>query len=858
MDTPPRFGALLRRYRAAAGLTQAELAERAGLSVRGIADLERGARTAPFPRTVRQLAEVLGLGADERALLLAARNRASDAHRDAGGAARGQDLPRPPTPLIGREHELQVLRQRLLRGPARLLTLTGTGGTGKTRLALAVLSELREAFAHGVWFVDLVAIREPELVLPAIARVLGVHHTGRRPIREVLDQFLRHKQLLLVLDNCEQVLAAGPDIAAVLDRCPDVQVLATSREPLRLRGEQLFPVPPLGLPPADAALPLHALSVAPAVALFVQRAQDLQPDFRLAAETARPVAELCRRLDGLPLAIELAAAHVTVLPPAALLTRLARRLDLLRARTQDVPARHQTLRAAIDWSHDLLSESERAVFRRLAVFAGGGTLEAAEVVCQAGGTERIDVLGHLESLANKGLIQCEDMEGQSRVAMLETIREYAAEALAQSAEVAAVRQAHAAYYLALAESTEPLLHGAAQVTWFRRLDREAANFRAALTWFAEGLDDHVAEGALRLCGALWWYWHVRGDHAQAREVVGPLLALPAAQRPTWGRARALATYGVMTWGTGDATAALALYDESLGLLRPLEDARTVAEVLMHRAVAASSTGDLARATKACAEALALARAVGAAHIASSALSILGSVALLQGDLATGHDRLHEALMISRRGEDAFGMALALDGLGAIARRQGDAARARPLYEEALALFHALGERPNVAAVLASLGEVALAQSDHATARSRFRESLVVYQEMGSARGVGVALAGLANLAAAEGQPTRALRLAGAAAALADAPGVAFEVFGQRAADANLASARQALGDAAAEVAWAAGQTMRPDDAVRYALAREEAGARAACTAHGMVGNAVGTSTVERADAAGARAAGRWS
>ena len=817
MDRQPGFGELLRRYRAAAGLTQEELAERAGLSARGIADLERGVRTAPYPRTVRQLAEVLGLGADERGVLLSARSRAHEARRDPGGTAPGHVLPLPPTPLVGRERELDELRKRLLDERVRLLTLTGTGGTGKTRLALAVAAELRETVAQGVWFIDLIPIREPQLVLPAIARVLGVHHAGRRPIREALEQFLRDKQLLLVLDNCEQVLAAGPEIGALVERCPDVQVLATSREPLRLRSERLFPVPPLGVPPLDAGLPLNAVSAAPAVVLFVQRAQDVQPDFRLVDETVRPVAELCRRLDGLPLAIELAAAHVTVLPPAALLTRMERRLDLLRARTQDAPARHQTLRAAIDWSHDLLSDQERAVFRRLAIFVGGCTLDAAEAVCQAGGTTGIDTLDELEALAHKGLVKSEDVEGQPHFAMLETIREYASEALERRGELAVVRKAHAAYYLQLAESTEPLLHGPEQLTWFRRLDREVANFRAALKWFAESQDEQIAEDALRLCGALWWYWHVRGDHAQARELVGSLLERPAAQRPTWGRARALATYGVMTWGTGDAAAALALHEESLVLTRRFGNARTVAEVLMHLGVAASSTGDVARATAACGEALALARDAGAEHIASSALSILGRVAMLQGDLGLGHARLSEALMISRRGGDVFGMALALDGLGAMARQRGDTAEARPLYEESLALFRALGERPNVAAVLASLGEVALAQGDHATAWTRFCESLVVYHEMGSARGVGVALSGLASLAAAEGQHIRALRLGAAAAVLAEATGVAFEVFGQRVAGASLATARRALGEAAADAAWAMGQTMRLDEAVSYAL-----------------------------------------
>jgi DNA-binding NarL/FixJ family response regulator/Tfp pilus assembly protein PilF len=545
--------------------------------------------------------------------------------------------------------------------------------------------------------------------------------------------------------------------------------------------------------------------------------QDLQPDFRLLEETARPLVELCRRLDGLPLAIELAAAHATVLPPAALLARMQNRLDLLRARTQDVPARHQTLRAAIDWSHDLLSDSERAVFRRLAIFPGGCTVEAVEVVCRAGGTLPLDVLEQVESLLHKGLIKSEDAEGQPRFGMLETIREYACEALEKSGELAAVSDAHAAYYMELAEFTEPLLHGREQLIWFQRLDREVANFRAALKWFAERQDDRLTESALRLCGALWWYWHVRGDHAQARELVGSLLALPSARRPSIGRARALATYGVMTWAMGEPTAALALYDESLVLTRQFGDPEGVAEVLMHAAVAASFTGDLTRATASCTEALELARGASADHIASSSLTILGRIAMLQGDLTTAHTRLSEALTVSRRGGDAFGMALALDGLGAIARNRGDTGGARPLYEEALALFRLLRERPNVAALLANLGEVALAQGDHATAQARFRECLVVYDEMGSARGLGVALAGQASVAAAEGQHVRALRLAGASAALAETSGVAFEVFGEGAIEASLAAARRALGEGAAAAAWTAGHTMGPDEAVSYAL-----------------------------------------
>ncbi len=754
------------------------------------------------------------------------------------------NLPAQSTSLVGRDQEVAALRDRLLADSVRLLTLTGPAGTGKTRLALAVAAATGAAFPDGRWLVDLTPVGAASGVLPAAVRTLGLQVGGEPSAEESLRRFLREKRLLLVLDNLEHVLGAAPAVAALLDDCPGVAVLATSREPLRVRWERLYPVPPLGLPaaPAAAASPagppatagaaggeaaVAAVLESPAVELFVQRARDVRPDFRLDAENAAAVAEVCRRLDGLPLAIELAAARSRALPPQAIQARLEHRLDLLVGGRRDEPARHQTARAALAWSHDLLSPAEQTLFRRLAVFVSGCTPDAAAAVCDPAGDLPLGVLDGLESLLAKSLLRQEEVAGEPRFGMLETVREYALEALEGSGELDATRRHHAACYAELAAAAASGLRGPAQLDWLSRLDREHGNLRAALLWLTQqgaGGDAAAAAGGLQLGADLWWYWHVRGAYAEARALLEPLLALPAAAQDPSGpvRVRAESALGVMSWGLGDYDTAAEQQAAALLRLRALDDRPALAQSLIDLACVAISQGDGARAAPALAEALALARALDDGWKVAWALTFQGMLALAQGDLSAARDRFEESLTIRRDLGDVFGAAWSHFGLASVARLRGDGAAARTRYEASLVTFRALGERPTVASVLDGLGEVAIARGDFAEARERFAGSLALYREMGSTRGVGIALSGFAALAAAGWRAERAVRLAGAAAALHEAGGSAIELIRHRGSEDWLAEARRALGETRAAAVWADGRTLSQDAAIDYALTPDSA------------------------------------
>ena len=728
------------------------------------------------------------------------------------------NLPAQPTSLIGREAEVAALRDRLVADGVRLLTLTGPAGTGKTRLALAVAGAAGAAFPDGRWLVDLTAVADPVGVLPAAVRVLGLRVGGEPSAAERLRRALGEQRVLLVLDNAEHVLGAAPEVAALVDACPGLAVLVTSREPLRVRWERLHPVPPLG--------------PAPAVELFVQRARDVRPDFRLDAENEAAVAEVCRRLDGLPLAIELAAARSRALPPQAILVRLEHRLDLLVGGRRDEPERHQTARAALAWSHDLLSAAEQALFRRLGVFVSGCTPEAAAAVCDPAGDLPLDALDGLESLLAKSLLRQEEVAGEPRFGMLETVRSYALEALRASGELDATRRHHAACYAALTAAAEDGLRGPAQLDWLSRLDREHDNLRAALRWLTDrgaGGDAAAAELGLQMGAALWWYWHVRGAYAEACALLDPLLALPPSGSAAGGgglaRARASSARAVMSWGLGDYAAAAAQQTAAVARLRALDDRRALAQSLIDVACVAISRGDAPGAGGALTEALDLARALDDGWRVAWALTFQGMLALSQGDLPAAWDRFEASLTVRRDLGDVFGIAWSSFGLASVARRRGDGAAARARYESCLVTFRALGERPTVASVLDGLGELAIDRGDFGEARERFAGSLALYREMGSTRGVGIALSGFAALAAAGWRAERAVRLAGAAAALHEAGGSAIELIRHRGAEDWLDEARRALGPARAAAVWADGRTLSADAAVAYALEPEGAAGR---------------------------------
>ncbi len=765
-------------------------------------------------------------------------------------------LPAPPGPLIGREREVAALRSLLTDGGVRLLTLIGPGGVGKTRLALQVASDLRDAFVDGVWFVDLAPLDDPALAPAAIARAMG-YEAGAAPLA-VLIREVRDQRALLVLDNCEYVIGAAPSIAQLLAAAPHLTILATSRAPLRLTYEQTYLVPPLELPPEQHA---HALDTYAAVQLFTRRARMVQPDFALTAEHGVAVAEICRRLDGLPLAIELAAARVRLFTPPALLRRLDRRLGLLSDGPRDLPARQQTLRASLEWSYRLLRVPEQRIFARLGVFVDGATLEAITAVC--GTSARSDMLAELTALVEQSLVrQLVDAEGEPRFALLETIREYALERLTASGEESAVRARHAAYFLGLAEAAVPRLRGPEQVRWLDRLEADHDNLRAACAWLlASG---RVEEG-LRLVAALHWFWDRRGYFDEGRARIQAALdaaASVAEASDAVRRARAWALLGAaaLAFDQGDREAVAALAEESATLLRPLHDRRRLALALLRLAFVRSAVdpprarelfaeaieharasgdpwflglalfvsaqaalfvaGDPAAARAGITEALPVLRASGDRYLLGHGLGTLGLVALADGDLAAARAALEQGLEMVRTLHDTRSVALIAATTADVARCQGAYGRAGELYSESLALYHTMGNRAEIPAILHNQGYVALGMHDYAAARELFAESLHRQHAAGNPAGIAEGLAGLAALAAAQGQPERAARLFGAAETIRAAhpapvwPAERFEV------DRQTRSLRARLPAPRCAQLWREGQALSAEMAIAYALAAD--------------------------------------
>ena len=489
------FGAQLRQYRERAGLTQEALADQAGLARNAISALERGERQRPYPHTVQALADALQLSADERTTLLAARHgraRAAPPTDPSASLSPGAPLPTSLTPLIGRDTDVQVMTQLLARSDVRLVTLLGPGGVGKTRLALHVAFLMMNQFHDGATFVSLAAITDPALVIPTIAAAVGVRDVGGQLLHTVLERTLHAHQRLLILDNMEQVADAALDIAALLHACPQLHMLVTSRAPLRVRGEHEFLLAPLSVPRFERVPRLDEVMQSAAVQLFVARVQAVAPAFALTPTNAATVAAICRRLDGLPLALELAAARGKVLPPTTLLARLDRALPLLSGGTRDVPERQQTMRTTIAWSYDLLSSDDQHLFRQLAVFQDGWTLDAAEAIRGTQDEDAAAVVAGLARLVDASLVVAHEVGGEPRYRLLEPIRQYALEQLEHHGEAADVYQQHAALFLTLAETAEPLLRGAEQIQWMERLEREHGNLSAAMGWLIAHGDTSTA------------------------------------------------------------------------------------------------------------------------------------------------------------------------------------------------------------------------------------------------------------------------------------------------------------------------------------------------------------------------------
>jgi predicted ATPase/transcriptional regulator with XRE-family HTH domain len=797
------FAALLKRQRLAAGLTQEALADRAGLSAKAVGDLERNPDRSPRLATVTLLADALGAGPEQRSELLAAARPGTVPVAAAGATQTARRaMPRPLTPLIGRAGVAAAVVRLLRRGDTQLLTLTGPGGVGKTRLAIEVADRVAGDFADGAVFVDLAPLRDPGLVLGAIAQRLGVDERDATPLPDLLAVSLRGRRLLVLLDNFEHLLPARDAVLALLEACPQVVMLVTSRVALQVRGGRDYPVAPLVLP--DPAGPPQAQLSSPSVELLVERARAAGMELPLDAGTARAAAEICRRLDGLPLAIELAAARVRLLPPAALLARLDRRLPVLAGGPHDLPARQQTMRDAIAWSYELLDDPERALFRRMCVFVGGCTLEAAEAICADGG-EGVPVLDGVASLVASSLLRLQEAPPAAAAApsaaeygaaspttgdsgsttgdgglppvaedgglppaagdgglppaapwltMLETIREYGADLLAERSETGEIGRRHAAYYQALAEQAGPALTGPHAVAWLARLDAEHDNLRAALRWAREQ-DDSAA--ALRLAASLWPFWQQRGHLSEGRRWLREGLGRPAAAVAPSMRVTGLIGAARLAMDQAAYDEAIERCSEALALARELGDPQVLAAALNTRGMLARAQdryADSARDHEA-----GLERARVATDRAGEATALLGLAyaAMFTGDSPRAGALAEESLAAARGSGDRRTLAQVLFLLGWLAGNAGPGAsgRAEAFGTEALGLFRVLGDSSEEADVLFMLGTFGVNSGDYQRAARFFADSLAMLRDQGNEKttarglgGLGTALLNLGDRAAA--------------------------------------------------------------------------------------------------------------
>ncbi|MGH2514243.1 MAG: ATP-binding protein [Ktedonobacterales bacterium] len=852
MDTTrlQAFASLLNRYRIAAGITQEELAERAGVSARSISDMERGVPHTPRKVTVRLLAVALDLSPpDYEAFAAAARGQitppALSSFTPPPRDSSPRNLPTPPTPLIGRESAIVAACDVLRQAEVRLLTLVGPAGVGKTRLGLAVATQMLEAFADGVFFVDLAVLSEPGHIAVAIAKTLGVSESGVEPLRERLHGYLSGRRLLLLLDNFEHLAVAAPAVADMLAACPHLKVLITSRAAIHVRGEYILTVSPLALPALTELRPIEELVTVPAVALFTARARQVRTDFALTAENAATVAAICQRLDGLPLAIELAAARVQVLSPQRLLALLEHSLQVLTGGPHDLPLRQQTLRGTLAWSYELLSEPAQVLFRRLAIFVGGCTLEAAEMICTALGGVEMDMLDTMTALVDQSLVrQHEGTDDISRFIMLETLREYGQEQLALQGEVEDVARAHATCYLTLSEEAETQLKGPEQAEWYARLEKEYGNVRAALRW---ALESGEVEIGMRLGAALWRFWQNRGhlaegwgwleafltlegngahaelapvratvligagvlaqrqrNYARAEELLTQALELRRGLGDTRGAASSLNNIGGLAYEQDQYVRAMQLWQESLARFRDLGDSWATALLLNNLGFVASIRGDCEWAMSLYEESQELYETSGDIWGIATTLDNQAQALYMQGSIVRALALSEKSVGLCRELGAKRGIAHALNTLASIVLRHGDPARAMALIEESISILDALRDTSFLAIALTTIGTIACEQGDYVEALERFRESLLLSRTIGEKRGVAACLEGLAAVACDQGNMVPAVRLCGAAAALRDALGTPLPMVDRASYEAMLAATRATLDDDRFEAAWEAG------------------------------------------------------
>lgn len=679
------------------------------------------------------------------------------------------NLPPQVTSFIGRAKEVAEISE--LIGRHRLVTLTGPGGTGKTRLSLRVADSLRDAYPNGVFFVELATIMDPALIPATITQAIGLREDPGRPVIESLEAHLRDLRLLLILDNFEQLVSGATVVGRLLEAAPGLTVLTSSREALHLRGEQEYPVPPLGVPDPKSLPPAAAVSEYEAVALFIHRARAVKPDFAVTNENAPAVAEICARLDGLPLAIELAAARSKLFTPDAILARLGKRLSLLTGGARDSTDRQRTLRGAIDWSYDLLDETERTLFRRLSIFVGGCTIESAATVCDPEGDLGIEIVDGLSSFVDKSLLRITETDhGEPRFQMLETIREYGLEKLSESEEAATIRQRHEDHYLALALEAEPELLGANQKAWLDRLEHERDNLRSAL-W--RSADDGRVDAALEAGGALWRFWHQRGYLAEGREALRALLDRPDAAAPTAARAKGLAGLGSVIYWQGDIPAARPIYTEALAIQRNLGDPAGLAEALYNAGYVAVLLGDPATARSDYAE----------------------SINLFE-QLGSGKDliRLREAQVFLMHSE-------------------GEYVSARALQRENVEAFRRAGETGRVAIAVTLLAGIDLRLGEFAEAHAGLAEAVEIFDETGDMQGLVRISMIAAALAIDEGDFERSALLSGVGAALKEPLGEIATPLRMLQIEDPVPPARAGLGDAAFDAAFQAGRAMSIEEMV---------------------------------------------
>ena len=729
------------------------------------------------------------------------------------------NLPVPRTAIIGRQREEAVLRELLLRENVPLVTLTGPGGIGKTRLALQVVGDLADQFPGGVSYVALSAVVEPGSITSAIAQAVGLREVARQSPHEKLAEYFGAltSPMLLFLDNFEHLVSAAPAIAQLLASSPKLTVIVTSQAPLHIYGEHEFPVPPLALPDPKNVQRLEAFSRLPAIALFVERARAVKPDFALTKENASAVAAICARLDGLPLAIELAAARIKLLSPSAMLTRLEGSLNLLTGGARDLPMRQQTLRRTVHWSYSLLNPAEQTLFSRLSVFTGGCTLEAVEAVCDTRGDIGVDILDGVASLVDKSLIQqLEQPDAEARFHMLSTIREYALERLAESGAESAIRRAHAAYYVVLAEEGAEEL--ASHPEWLDRFEIEHENLRSALN---DLVDTGEANWGLRLGAALFRFWETREYLAEGRGSILKLLKLKGATEHPKLRNRLLFNAAVLTGEQGDYAAARELCEQSLEGCAFLRDDQGVAVALNGLAANARNQGDLTAASSSFEQCVEIWRNIGDPVDIARALSNLANVLKLQGEYSRASSLYEECLAIFRDIGDVCGVAWTLNYQGDLAKGNADFVAAQSFYEQSLAAFRQIHDEWGIASVLCDLGSLSNDQGNLADTERLFDESARMFQNLGHKRGIARVLECQATSAAAHLQARRSLRLAGAAAALRQQLGAPLTPAEQSRLEKILEPQRKALGLAAGLTAWTEGWAMPVEQAVQEAFSSEK-------------------------------------